>query len=130
MKNVWDRLIWPGLLCVVIVGILVGIVIVPYPTKTREARARAYATRRYIAEIQATVEAYEKANGMLPDNLEQLITTDGDVPDGMLVTLVRWHSLDDAWGTPFRYTKIDEDTFEIRSAGPDKLMDTDDDIWN
>jgi prepilin-type N-terminal cleavage/methylation domain-containing protein len=33
----------------------------------------------------------------------------------------------DAWGTPWRITCADEDA-EVRSAGPDKHFDTDDDI--
>jgi len=43
-----------------------------------------------------------------------------------------WHAagtiFTDPWGTPFRLTPTSKGGIEIRSAGPDKRFDTDDDI--
>jgi len=104
--------------------LLAGIVMVNNVSPKRGENARIHATWSSIAVIRTEVELYKINDGVLPDNLEQLVKKDSDVSG------INRNWLYDAWGTPFRYTKIDEDTFEIRSAGPDKLMDTDDDIWN
>jgi hypothetical protein len=34
----------------------------------------------------------------------------------------------DAWGNVIRYEKLSDDNFELTSAGPDKMFDTEDDI--
>jgi len=75
-----------------------------------------------IANIRAAVQAYEAANSSLPDSLDQL--TKGSSP------LLKKDQLVDAWGTPFQYKKTSRFDFEIRSAGPDKIMNTADDLTN
>ena len=74
-------------------------------------------TRRATATLALAIASYELENDYLPDTLEQLNFPRNRIPV-------------DAWGTPFRYTKFDEETFEVRSAGPDKIMGTEDDITN
>lgn len=47
-----------------------------------------------------------------------------------------WHEVErllgdrflDEWGTPLQYDRGEQDTYQLRSAGPDMLMNTDDDI--
>ena len=34
----------------------------------------------------------------------------------------------DAWGTPLQYSLKNEKTYEVRSAGPDRQVGTEDDI--
>jgi hypothetical protein len=34
----------------------------------------------------------------------------------------------DAWGTKLKYTKLEDDHFELTSAGPDREFGTSDDI--
>lgn len=34
----------------------------------------------------------------------------------------------DAWGTKFRYERLSDSSFRLRSAGPDRVFDTGDDI--
>ena len=118
MKDIsrW-RFTWVIWWCVIIVMALFGIVIY-LREETRQPREKA--TQKSIVAIQTAVGMYVEANGTVPDRIEHLM---GDHPHGPRL-------LYDAWGTPFRYTKIDEGTFEVRSAGPDEVMDTKDDITN
>ena len=113
------------LLSVIIMVILAGIVMVNNVSPGRGENARTLATRAMMKSICTATEMYKTANGVLPDNLEQL--------EERVEAMYNFRidkPLHDGWGTPFRYTKIDEGTFEVRSAGPDEVMDTKDDITN
>ena len=91
---------------------------------TWHQRSRLEETRLLIGSLQNAVEMYTKTNGRLPDNLNQLL-------DGAeAFSVIRPWQPRDVWGIPFLYTKIDGDGFEIRSAGLDKRMNTDDDLTN
>ena len=106
------------LLVVAILGVLATIVI--YNTAGMGENARIQATRSSISAIRTAVNVYEITTTAFPDSLDQL--TVGDPPP------LRKDQLNDAWGTPFQYKKLTRTTFEIRSAGPDRQMGTDDDI--
>ena len=95
--------------------------ILPVVYRERQRQARFVATQQSIAAIQRAVEQYVKANDKLPDTFDQLLEDDNGYIE------YPWRPKD-AWGTPFLCTKIDENRFEIRSAGPDKFMNTDDDL--
>jgi hypothetical protein len=71
-------------------------------------------------------------------NLESLAhevlvyASDGqDLPES-LEALRRFHptagALPDAWGHKIRYERLSDDSFRLRSAGPDGVFDTPDDI--
>jgi len=111
------------LLVVAIIGILAGVAVVGLGGHPEKARIRA--TQGSIAAIQTAVRIYEIANSGLPDNLEQLT-----VSDGQTEAPLKAGQLFDSWGTPFQYKRIGKFDFEIRSAGPDKSMNTEDDITN
>ena len=83
-------------------------------------------TRVNIAVIQTAVRMYEVENNTLPENLEQLMVSDGERP----ALLKSKEYLVDSWGTPIQYMQTGKYTYEIRSAGSDKIMDTADDITN
>ena len=139
-KFSWVREIALVVSSIVVVAFLAVIVLFPL---CRGENARIYATRASIAAICTAVETYKMVNGVLPDNLEQLMVSVDDAPPLLIKNRVY-----DAWGTPFRYTRFDEkivevrtsaeytytrtnlETFEVRSAGPDKVMDTEDDLTN
>ena len=111
------------LLVVAILGILAGIVAVNVGGHTEKTRIQA--TRQSIANIKTAIQMYEVTNSGLPESLEQLTVSDGTGPAPLSKD-----QLNDSWGTPFQYKKIDKFTFEIRSAGPDRVMGTEDDITN
>ena len=77
------------------------------------------AAEMYKLDMEA--EEYELrkvfGNGVYPDSIQQMIDK-GSLPDGLYK---------DAWGTPMQY-KREGNVIEIRSAGPDRKMDTMDDI--
>ena len=111
------------LLVVAILGVLAGIVVVNVAGKGEGARIQA--TRQSIANISTAVNLFEVANNGFPDSLDQLTVSDGNNPP-----LLKKDQLNDAWGTQFQYKKTDKYMFEIRSAGPDRVMGSDDDITN
>ena len=111
------------LLVVAILGILAGVVAVSVSGHGETARINA--TRQSISNIQTAVQMYEVANSALPDNIDQLTVGTDETPAPL-----NRNQLADSWGTPFQYKKINKFTFEIRSAGPDKNMGTEDDLTN
>ncbi len=111
------------LLVVAILGILAGVVAVN--VSGHGERARIAATRQSIANIETAVRMYEVMHGTFPENLEQLTvgTEDTAAP-------LKRESLVDSWGTPFQYRRQGRTGYEIRSAGPDRAMGSQDDLTN
>ena len=79
-------------------------------------------TRSAISAIEQAARVYEIRTGRFPDSLDQLIQPMGDRP-----ALLDKKAITDAWGTRVSYKRT-TDFFEIRSAGPDRVMNTEDDI--
>lgn len=111
------------LLVIAILGILAGIVVPNIAGKPEEAKIAA--TRSSIGGIIQAVQAYEISASKMPDSLDDLtVETDSHA------ALLSKSKLVDPWGTPFQYTKKTRFTFEVRSAGPDAQMGSDDDIFD
>lgn len=112
------------LLVVAILGILATVVVINVGGKQKGAMVKA--TRASIAAISTALGMYEVENGKYPASLQGLITSSGEpawngpyIQGGLPV---------DAWNTPFQYTLKGDNGFEVRSAGPDKQMGSEDDI--
>ena len=74
-------------------------------------------TRTNLGLLQALVTAYERRTGSLPERLADLPAA-GMQPDPWLA---------DGWGQAIRYTRRGSE-FELRSAGPDGVFETSDDL--
>ncbi len=111
------------LLVVAILGILAGMVVVNLSGQSESARISA--TRASISAIGTAISVYETETSRLPDSLEQLTQSTQDRPG-----LLRQQDLRDSWGQPFQYRRTGRFEYEIRSAGPDMQMGTEDDITN
>lgn len=111
------------LLVVTILGILATVVVVKLGGQSD--RARREATRTSINAIKTAVDAYDATKSRLPESLEELTAETPDAP-----ALLDKASLNDSWGTPFQYKKVTKFKYEIRSAGPDAQMGTEDDLTN
>jgi len=84
--------------------------------------ARITKTRTLISDIDKAINIFAmQHNGKIPDSLEELV--EGEDP------LLDPAALNDAWATPFRYTKQNK-KWTITSAGPDLEIGTGDDITN
>jgi hypothetical protein len=74
-------------------------------------------TRANLEALSREVLAYAAEGQGLPESLE---------------ALRKFHptagSLRDAWGKAFRYERLSEDSFRLRSSGPDGEFETGDDI--
>lgn len=86
--------------------------------------ARIAATSVALSAVEQAVMTYEIRTGNLPDSLDALLQSTGDYPDRREMKV-----LSDSWGNPIRYT-ITNETFVLRSAGTDGVMDTADDLLN
>jgi general secretion pathway protein G len=110
------------LLVITILGILATIVLVRFAGHGERARIRA--TQTSIQNISVAIDAYEVEMTQFPSDLSQL--TQATEERGAFLKDVP----KDAWGTAFQYKKKGKFEYELRSAGPDTQMGTDDDITN
>lgn len=84
---------------------------------------RSETTRRQLTLISEGIRRYKERNGKVPQ-----------VPDyETLIDLLSPRYLDqiiriDAWSNPFSYQSSSENTFELRSTGPDGAFGTQDDL--
>ena len=111
------------LLVVTILGILATVVVVKLGGQSD--RARSEATRTSISAICTAVDAFEATKSRLPDSLDELTVESADAG-----ALLSKSNLNDAWGTPFQYKKINKFKYEVRSAGPNAQMGDDNDLIN
>ncbi|MBR0057353.1 MAG: type II secretion system protein GspG [Kiritimatiellae bacterium] len=111
------------LLVIAILGILATIVVPNIAGKPEEAKIAA--ARSSIGGIITAVQAYEVAVGKLPDSLDDL-TVETDTRAALLSK----SKLFDPWGSEYKFSKKTKFTFEVRSAGPDGQMGSEDDIYD
>jgi general secretion pathway protein G len=110
------------LLVVAILGVLATVAIMGVGGMGDDAREKA--TRTSIAAIEQAARVYEIRTGKYPDSLDQLMQ-----PIGNNQPLLDKKAKNDQWGTPFSFKKT-SNFIEIRSAGKDGAMNTEDDILN
>lgn len=91
-----------------------------------EKRKRPGNTRESISAIETAAQIYKIYTGAFPSSVDELRSS----KDGRSPILDPKKPLCDAWGNDFRLRTVDGGFLEIRSAGPDGKMDTDDDITN
>jgi general secretion pathway protein G len=111
------------LLVVTILGVLATVVVMN--TRGISEKSRISATRASIDAISTAVGTFDATKSRLPESLDELTAESADAP-----ALLDKGKLNDAWGTPFQYKKISKFKFEVRSAGPDAAMGTEDDLTN
>ena len=111
------------LLVVAILGILASVAVMNLTGKGDEARIAAQRTS--IGTIRQAITTYEMTAG-LPKSLDALTS---DQPNGG-APLLEKNALTDQWGNQLQYKIIGKGKYEIRSAGPDGKMNTEDDITN
>ena len=111
------------LLVVTILGILAAVVVVNFTGKGDEARKQA--TRTSISAICTAVSTFDATKSRLPESLDEMTT---ETADG--AALLDKANLSDSWGHPFQYKKVSKFKYEVRSAGPDGNMGTEDDLIN
>ena len=71
------------------------------------------------------LDLFRRRTGALPARLDELVAEDPHSKEPYLDRVPN-----DPWGTPYRYVVRDarRGRFEVRSAGPDRAFDTDDDV--
>jgi general secretion pathway protein G len=111
------------LLVVTILGILAAVVLVNFIGKGDDARIQA--TRTSIANICTAVQTFDATKSRLPESLDELCAESSDS-----AALLDKKNLNDSWGHPFQYKKISKFKYEVRSAGPDGNMGSEDDLFN
>lgn len=114
------------LLVITIMAILATVVLVSVGRRGDDARKAA--ARTSIAGLCTAIDTYEMDCGSYPSSLQALITSSGE-PNWKGPYIKSAEIPVDQWGTPFGYTPR-ENGYEVRSAGPDKAMNTADNITN
>jgi hypothetical protein len=74
-------------------------------------------TSQIINSDAGYISLYEQKYNKFPEKITDVIPSDTNM-----------FSLTDPWFTPLLFKPINDKSFEIRSAGPDKIINTDDDI--
>ena len=111
------------LLVMMIIGVLATVVVLQFAGMSDEARRTA--TYKSIVTIEQAIQTYEIMAGAYPKSAEDLTAPVGNLKKGIL----KRGALADAWGTPFQI-RFNGDDYEIRSAGPDRVMGSEDDLYN
>lgn len=107
----------------VVIVILGGLIAIVGPNVWRALFQSEQDTAKIqMQRIADAIELYRLTEKSVPDSLDQLTQEDengepfmDDIPD-------------DPWGTPYDYRPDGRNKFYLGSAGPDRQMDTDDDI--
>jgi len=91
------------------------------------------ASKSQISNYRTAVNLYRMDVGMYPqdqEGLEALRAAPSSLPNQ-----TKWRGpyiqeelVPDPWDMPYVYSKIDEETFQIGSYGPDRTQGTDDDV--
>ena len=110
------------LLVMTIIGVLATVVVVNFSGMGKDSRIKT--TRLSIANIGTAIQTFEMNTGNYPKSLDELTAPLGDNEP-----LLTAGQLNDSWGTPFQ-VKFTGKKYEIRSAGKDGQIGTDDDITN
>ncbi len=110
------------LLVITILGVLAAVAVKNVGGIGNESRISA--TRTSIEAISEAAKMYEIRVGNYPESFDQLFQKIGNAEAPL-----EEKSRVDSWGTPFQYRR-DGSSFEIRSAGPDLQMNTEDDLTN
>jgi len=111
------------LLVIMIIGVLAAVAVVQVGGFGDTARITA--THTSIKAIDTAIQTYNISTGSFPNSIEDLTSPLAGHKQGLLDK----KRLNDAWGTPFQL-KFSGDSYEIRSAGKDRQMGTDDDLHN
>ncbi len=80
-------------------------------------------TKTQMHSFRSAISQFKLSEKRLPSSLDELVQES----DGGYSYLSEDTVPDDPWGTPYEY-RADGNEYTIRSAGPDKAYDTDDDI--
>jgi type II secretion system protein G len=104
-----------------------------HPEIMRQAGARAM-TALHLSKVRGALSTYKQINGSYPTNdqgLGVLLSTATDPPVATSAALSRIEMMD-GWGSDHIYRNPGAkhpDGYDLFSAGPDRLPDTDDDYW-
>ena len=121
------------LLVLVILGILAALVLPKFTGRTEQARNTAAQTQ--ISTLGTALDAFEVDTGSYPrgtDALAQLLVAPPDVTNWRGPYLKSDIPLD-PWGHPYSYEypgRVNQNGYDLRSAGPDGQLGTADDIVN
>lgn len=121
------------LLVLVILGILAALVLPKFTGRTEQARVTAAMTQ--ISTFGTALDAFEVDTGSYPrgsDALQYLLTAPSDVT-GWRGPYLKSDIPLDPWGHPYIYEfpgRVNQNGYDLRSAGPDGQAGTADDIVN
>jgi len=124
-RRTWRTCLFRGCLASLLC-ILIAFVAMVRSYHAWRASVRIAIARQGVIAVDTAVRFHFAAQGALPDTLERMcVSVEEDLPP-----ILRRESLVDPWGTPLRYRVTSQCAFEVRSSGPDRRMDSADDLVN
>lgn len=114
------------LLVLVILSVVAGAV--GFAIFAQQDRAYANFTKTEIATMKSALQTYRLNSGSYPSQLNALWERPSDAASSWSQTLDK-AIVNDPWGQSYTY-QLKGESFEIRSNGPDKQPNTEDDITN
>lgn len=114
------------LLVLVILSVVAGAV--GFAIFAQQDKAYANFAKTEIATAKSALQTYRLNMNSYPSQLSALWEKPGDAPSNWSATLDK-PLINDPWGQNYTY-QLKGDSFEIRSNGPDRQPNTEDDITN
>ncbi len=114
------------LLVLVIVSVVAGAAVLGI--FAQQDKAYINFTKSEIGTASTALKTYRLNSGSYPAELKALWEKPSDATGSWTQSLEKAME-NDPWGTPYQYT-LNGTSYEIRSAGPDKQLNTEDDITN
>jgi general secretion pathway protein G len=98
-----------------------------------QANANTDAAKTQISSYRTAVDLFRMDVGMYPqdqEGLEALRSAPSSLtnPQKWRGPYIQEELVADPWDMPYVYTKVDENTFQITSYGPDRVQGTEDDV--
>ncbi len=116
------------LLVVIIIALIAGLTLPNLIGRGKDAKIKA-ARADIDGGLAAVLDLYELDNGSYPEKLEDLWVNPNNVRNWRGPYVKKKKAPLDPWGKPYIYRKGSGDNpYELFSAGPDGIENTDDDI--
>lgn len=121
----FNPLLWVLLIGAVALVFLVACI----PSTTSHGNAKLAATQSDLSQLSAALSQFSTDTGRLPttaEGLQPLLTPPDDLPNWHGPYIL--HPPKDPWGNLYLYRVLTRTSFDLRSAGPDGVGNTRDDI--
>jgi len=111
------------LVVIAIIGVLASVIVVKYSTYLKDSKIKT--TKLKIMKIGQAIEAYNFTKSKYPESMEEMVSPEEEGAEAILDKTPY-----DPWKNAIVYslTEGEDNPFSLKSFGPDKEEDTEDDL--